>query len=47
MLIPKAKPKPANWKVVLTTPILLLALLFPGFSAANADEISTDVPRTS
>jgi D-alanyl-D-alanine carboxypeptidase len=57
MPIPKAKPKPANWKVVLTTPILLLALLFPGLSVATADEISiqpidsgpnsTDVPRTS
>jgi D-alanyl-D-alanine carboxypeptidase len=44
---PYAKPKPANWKVVLTTPILLLALLFPGLAAANADEISTDVPRTT
>lgn len=44
---PFAKPKPANWKLVLTTPILLLALLFPGLSSATADEISTDVPRTS
>jgi D-alanyl-D-alanine carboxypeptidase len=57
MPIPKAKPKPANWKVVLTTPILLLALLFPGLSVATADEISiqpidsgpnsTDVPRNT
>lgn len=37
---PFAKPKPANWKVVLTTPILLLALLFQGLAIANADEIS-------
>ena len=29
MHLPNSKPKPANWKVVLTTPILLLALLFP------------------
>lgn len=29
MHLPNSKPRPANWKVVLTTPILLLALLFP------------------
>ena len=49
---PLAKPRPANWKVLLTTPILLLALLFPAVPGANADEISIqpisgDVPRTS
>ena len=49
---PSAKPRPANWKVLLTTPILLLALLFPAVPGANADEISIqpisgDVPRTS
>ena len=29
MHLPTRKPKPANWKVVLTSPIILLALLFP------------------
>lgn len=29
MHLPNSKPKPANWKVVLTTPIATLALLFP------------------
>lgn len=29
MHLPRSKPKPANWKVVLTTPIILAALLFP------------------
>ena len=49
---PLAKPRPANWKVLLTSPILLLALLFPAVPGANADEISIqpisgDAPRTS
>jgi len=56
---PRNQPKPENWKVVLTTAILLLALLFPGAAIAvdgTSGEISTstdvprntqDVPRTS
>ena len=29
MHLPTSKPRPANWKVVLTSPIILLTLLFP------------------
>jgi D-alanyl-D-alanine carboxypeptidase len=29
MHLPESKPRPANWKVVLTSPIILAALLFP------------------
>ena len=44
------KPKPTNWKVVLTFPILLGTLLFPlygvsGAQAVNPSASSTDVPR--
>ncbi len=42
------KPKPTNWKVVLTTAIALAALLFPiGVTAmpAGAAVSTGDVPR--
>lgn len=29
MHLPKSKPKPANWKLILSSPILIGALLFP------------------
>jgi D-alanyl-D-alanine carboxypeptidase len=37
---PNSKPKPANWKVVLTTTILLLAMLFPVSAAAEGESPS-------
>jgi D-alanyl-D-alanine carboxypeptidase len=40
MHLPNSKPRPANWKVVLTTPILLLALLFPVSAAAEGESPS-------
>lgn len=45
------KPKPRNWKVVLTIPMLLAASLFPLYAVAGAQAVtsgtSTDVPRAS
>lgn len=43
---PKSKPKPANWKVVLTTPIATLALLFP-IGAYAVDETPSASPSAS
>ena len=40
------KPTPPNWKVLLTIPMLLAALVFPGAaSSAVTTGTSTDVPR--
>lgn len=37
MHLPKSKPKPANWKVLLTIPMLLAALLFPSSAIADGE----------
>ena len=51
------KPTPQNWKVLLTIPMVLAALVFPGSAGLAVDEspapsatpiaISTDVPRVT
>lgn len=46
MHLPRSKPKPANWKVVLTSPIILAALLFP-ISAYAVDESPSPSPSVS
>lgn len=46
MHLPNSKPKPANWKVLLTTPIVLVALLFP-ISAYAEGETPSPSPSES
>ncbi|MFM1984427.1 MAG: hypothetical protein RL723_862 [Actinomycetota bacterium] len=43
MHLPKSKPTPAYWKVVLTTSMVVAALLFPGYAQA-ADESPSPSP---
>jgi D-alanyl-D-alanine carboxypeptidase len=43
MHLPNSKPKPVNWKVVLTTSMVVAALLFPSYAQA-ADESPSPSP---
>ena len=46
MHLPNSKPKPANWKVLLSTPLVLAALLFP-ISAYAEGESPSPSPSAS
>ncbi|MEN9956317.1 MAG: hypothetical protein RLY34_1124 [Actinomycetota bacterium] len=43
MHLPNSKPKPANWKVVLTTSMVVSTLIFPSYAQA-ADESPSPSP---